>query len=614
MCGINGIVTTGVVSSVASIERMNDALAHRGPDDQGVVEGAHYAFGHQRLSILDLSKAGHQPMTNNDGNLIIVFNGEIYNYRELKSECKDYAFKTRCDTEVILAAYEKWGSSCLEHFNGMFSFAIYNIRSKHLFLARDRLGIKPLYYAIEEGRLVFSSEIRAILRSGLVKKKLNEKVLHEYLSYQTVHAPNTLIKNVSMLQPGQYMEVILENRLVVNYKCWWKLHVSPSDPSVDEAKARVKKLIYAAVERRMISDVPVGAFLSGGIDSSAVVAVMSELSEQPIDTFNVSFKEQQFDESEYARLVASRYSTNHHDVNLEASSLLDNLPDALSHVDHPSGDGINTWIVSKAVKDHGIRVALSGLGGDELFVGYPLFKSIRLLSRLKMFWELPQNIRKIVASGVGGVSSSVASMKLQSILSNQEFSHIKFHGEFRKVLLDTQIDGLLNAQPGEAEFTDIGDIDKGYNYSATSVAEISGYMQNVLLRDTDQMSMAHSLEVRVPFLDHTLVEYCLSLPDKIKHPDTPKSLMVNSLGGLVPDSVVNRKKMGFVLPWEQWLKNELAEYAESRLVSLGSRSYFNYPAISELWSRFKNNDSGVSFSRIWLLVSLSEWLEQNDIS
>jgi asparagine synthase (glutamine-hydrolysing) len=620
VCGINGIVNLGRTGNFGNqIRKMNAALAHRGPDDDGVFEQEGIALGHRRLSIIDLSSDGHQPM-NYANRFTIVYNGELYNFRELKKELSEITFKTNSDTEVILAAYAKWGENCLKHFNGMFAFAIYDQSNQELFIARDRLGIKPLYYSQINEQLIFSSEIRALLASGMIPKKMDLNSLEDYLLYQTVHAPATIIENVHLLMPGHFMKI---NNGSVNVKCWWKPEIKSSKSNSDYSAVckDIRKLLRDAVERRLVADVPFGAFLSGGIDSSVIVGLMSEVASSPVNTFSVTFDDSEFSESIYANQIAKKFKTIHHEIKLKPEDFLNELPNALDAMDHPSGDGPNTYVVSKATKIAGVTMALSGLGGDELFCGYDIFKRTAELEGKKWLNLIPRGIRSAVGDSIKKKNPGIAGEKKAAILSMDKINFASFYPVYRKVLLEDQIKKIRchkNEFPNAVSEI-VTEIEKKFsaeNYlmSRVSISEITTYMQNVLLRDTDQMSMAHALEVRVPFLDYKLVEYVLNLPDEMKFPISPKKLLVDAVSDLLPSEIVNRPKMGFTFPWKNWMKNELKIFCETRLQNLGKREPFDANGLQELWTKFLNDDPLVTWSRIWPLVVLSHWLDKNDIN
>jgi asparagine synthase (glutamine-hydrolysing) len=625
MCGINGIVNfKGTEKAKQLVQQMNACLSHRGPDNDGVFAVEGVVLGHRRLSIIDLSSAGNQPMFSADGRYALVYNGELYNYQALKFDLQRaesgagkaaYLFKTDSDTEVILAAYARWGKECLRLFNGMYAMAIWDEQEKELFIARDRMGIKPLYYSQAGDALIFSSEIRAVMESGLVKRKLDREALADYLRYQTVHAPSTIIQNVKMLLPGHYMTV--KGRDIAIKRYW--------SPKVKENKGltyqktceKVNELFHASVERRLIADVPFGAFLSGGIDSSAVVAAMSKVSSSRVETFSVTFDESEFSEAKYARLIAEKFMTDHHEIRLKPGDFLEELPRSLKAMDHPSGDGPNTYVVSKATKAAGITMALSGLGGDELFAGYDVFKRMAGLGAKKWLNLLPGFSKKTGGALLRTLKPGAASEKKNALLRLKKINFTSAYPLTRQVLLDDTLNKLLGSglAPNEVEkiISGLESIGPDHILSKVSIAEITTYMQNVLLRDADQMSMAHALEVRVPFLDHELVEFVLSVPDRFKYPSTPKKLLIDAMGDALPREIVDRPKMGFTLPFKTWMKKELHSFCEERMHALAGRDLFVKAEVIKLWEQFLKDDPRVSWSRIWYLVVLEDWLQKNDI-
>lgn len=627
MCGINGIYGLKDADvAKRKVEAMNTCMKHRGPDDEGVYTNEKIALGHRRLAIIDLSAAGHQPMQSFDGRYRIIYNGELYNFKELKFELQRivagsgqqaYFFQTNTDTEVIIAAYARWGADCVKRFNGMFAFAIWDDQTNELFVARDRLGIKPLYYLYTNGVFAFSSELRSLLAAGLIPKKLNENGLIDYLRYQTVHAPDTIIKGIKMLMPGHFLQIKNENPVIKKY---WSLTADISEASknksYEEVCKDVNQLLTKSVERRLIADVPFGAFLSGGIDSSAIVGLMSKVSAEKVKTFSITFDESEFSESKYAQLIAKKFNTDHHEIKLSPADFLKELPNALKAMDHPSGDGPNTYIVSKATRNGGITMALSGLGGDELFAGYDVFKRSLELNKKNWLNILPQFIRGIGGNLLLKAKPGVASEKIAELIRQKKINFNSFYPLSRQVLMDDQIRRIVNRQelvPNSVSeiISGLRDIDSGI--SKVSIAEISTYMQNVLLRDTDQMSMAHALEVRVPFIDYTLVEYVLGVSDKYKSTASPKKLLVDAMGSLLPPEIVHRPKMGFTFPWKNWMKNELRSFCEQKIISLSKRKMFNEQGVLKLWNSFLADDPRITWSRIWYLVVLENWLSENGI-
>jgi asparagine synthase (glutamine-hydrolysing) len=509
----------------------------------------------------------------------------------------------------------RWGIDCVKRFNGMFAFAIWDTIEQKLVIARDRMGIKPLYYQFKNNVLLFASEIRALIHSGLIDKKINLKSVAEYIQYTTVHAPNTMIQDVFMLMPGHILELQNGNLKIQQY---WNINdftKTKGDLSYKETCAKVNELLTASVERRLVADVPFGAFLSGGIDSSAIVGLMSKVSSEKVQTFNVSFDEGEFSEAKYAKQIAEKFNTQHHEIKFTPNDFLKQLPEALAAMDHPSGDGPNSYIVSKATKKAGITMALSGLGGDELFAGYDIFK--RYYELEKKGW-----LNIIPAKGLAGKllaakKKSVQGDKTAEILALDTINGFNAYPINRKLFNQKDYAGLLkenyNADNFIKNVIKKSETDKQHILSRVSLFEIQTYMQNILLRDADQMSMAVALEVRVPFLDYQLVEFALSVKDEYKYPHTQKKLLVDALGDLLPDNIVNRPKMGFVLPWKDWLKEDLKDFCEENIAQFSKRSFVNREAVLLIWNRFLSNDQKITWSRVWHLVVLNNWINTHQI-
>ena len=622
MCGINGIYQfSGLKVDTSVIQKMNQNMVHRGPDAEGVYQDEFILLGHRRLSIIDVSDISNQPFFSSDNRYVIVFNGEVYNFKTLKSLLTDYNFKTNSDTEVVLAAYLKWGKKCVNHFDGMFAFSIWDKKEQSLFIARDRMGIKPLYYVLDKDKIIFSSSVKSILNSGLVKRKIRKESLIDYFRFQTVHAPYTIIEEMYVLMSGQYMFFTEEKQ---ELKTYWNptTDFRQGENELEKVKSTVRELLSQAVEKRMMSDVPFGAFLSGGIDSSIIVGLMAKKHNKKIDTFSVVFKENEFSEAKYARQIAKQYQTNHHEIELSVEDFKQMIPTAMSFYDHPSGDGLNTYVVSKKTAESGIKMALSGLGGDELFGGYSIFNQIPDLQSKSWLSSFPNYARKYVGIFNHIAKGNVASSKIREILKQEYFDSEYIYQFYRQTLMDDQLKSLIKMDklPLNRSFEIAHEL-IGYNtngwalppLSRISVSEFSTYMQNVLLRDADQMSMASSLEVRVPFLDHHLVEYTLGIKDKFKKPITQKKLLVDSFKDVIPESIYNRPKMGFVLPYEKWMMGELKSFCIENLNEIKNIPYVNANGIDNLWGAFEKGNKRVSWSRIWHLVTLGNWIKENKI-
>lgn len=628
MCGINGFISQRFTEEekTSFVRKMNATLAHRGPDNDGVWGDQQLCFGQRRLSIIDLSADGNQPFFSNDKRYAIVYNGELYNYRELKLELQrsahgsgqaPYFFKTATDTEVVLAAFIRWGNKCLDFFNGMYAFAIYDTQTGKVLMARDRLGVKPLYYYYGDEGFMFSSEVRPILHSGIKTFSLNREVIAEYAMYQTVFAPNTVIKGIRMLMPGHLIEFENGTATITQYYSLNKISSSSTQLSYEQTCTKVNELLTHSVQQRLIADVPFGAFLSGGIDSSAVVGLMARVSNEKIRTFNISFDESEFSEAKYAQLIAKKFNTEHHEIKLTPDDFLKQLPEALAATDHPSGDGPNTYIVSKATKHAGITMALSGIGGDELFAGYDVFRRMAQLQKKAWLNAVPQLARKAGGFVIKTKNKSISGNKIEELLSQPKINFESAYPLNRSLFTQKELSALLkNPQP----FSQIQKITSNvpqvtdHLLSAVSVAEINTYLQNVLLRDTDQMSMAVALEVREPFLDYRLTEFVLGVKDEFKYPHTPKKLLTDSLGDLLPGEIVHRPKMGFTLPWLYWLKHELKSFCEKNIYEFAEYDFCDRAAVRGLWQRFLNNDKTVTWSRIWHLVVLNNWIKQNNVN
>ncbi len=623
MCGINGIYQFSGLKSIEKevISKMNQTMVHRGPDAGGIYHDEFVMLGHRRLSIIDISESSNQPFYCTDNRYVIVFNGEVYNFKTLKSQLIDYDFQTESDTEVVLAAYIKWGKKCVDHFDGMFAFSIWDKVEKSMFIARDRMGIKPLYYVLDQDKVIFSSSVKSILNSGLIKRKLRKESVVDYFRFQTVHAPYTIVEEVYSLMPAQYLYFTEEKQELETYWSPSKTFIYP-DNDLTVVQDKVGNLLSTSVEKRMMSDVSFGAFLSGGIDSSIIVGLMAKKHNQKIDTFSVVFKENEFSEGEYANQIAKQYVTNHHEIELSIEEFKDMIPTAMKFYDHPSGDGLNSYVVSKKTAEAGVKMALSGLGGDELFAGYPVFNQIPHLQAKKWLASFPNYARKYPGILNHIIKGTVESSKIKEILKQEYFDSEYLYQFSRQTLMDDQVSNLIDIPelPLNRVFEMTHDL-IGYNtdgwalptLSRLSVAEFSTYMQNTLLRDVDQMSMANSLEVRVPFLDHHLVEYTLGIKDKFKRPTSPKKLLVDSFKDIIPESIYNRPKMGFVLPYEKWMKGELKLFCEENLNEIKNIPYINIKGVDKLWKAFEKGDKRVGWSRVWHLVILGHWIKENNI-
>ncbi|MFQ5649579.1 MAG: asparagine synthase (glutamine-hydrolyzing) [bacterium] len=625
MCGIAGIINLDETPvDIRMLRDMTNIIKHRGPDDEGFYIKGRAGLGHRRLSIIDLSQAGHQPMCNEDETVWITFNGEIYNYKSVSEglKARGHLFRSNCDTETIVHAYEAYGEKCVDHLRGMFSFAIWDERQNRFFAAVDRLRIKPFYYTLVGDTFLFASEIKALIASGLVEKKLNYEAIHHYLSLQAIPVPMTIYENVYTLPGGHTLE-IADGQVKVS--CYWDIPHQPHAMEDEEtAKKKVRDLVWESVEMRMMSDVPLGAFLSGGIDSSAIVAVMSQVSSQPVQTFSIGYDVggASYDDTYYANLVSKRFGTDHKCITVTAADVLSRLPGFLTYLDQPSSDAINSYFVSElAARD--VTVVLCGQGGDELFAGYNSFALVDKFMRRDAKWErLPPFVRSTIAGSVQRLPQRVRSLdtlqKFNRFLGDygsfvNKYARIRmelYEEEKRRVYTE-DFASRLNGANTFAIYEDYcGKVPAEVEpINKVSYLDLKTHLGDILMRDVDAMSMTFALETRVPLIDHKLVEYASGIPAhlKLKH-GTTKYIFVESVRGLLPTEVVERKKLGFNFPFAIWLRKELyplVEFVLSREV-VEARGMFRYDEIDRLKRTFLTSD--ITYRRIWGFVLLELWL------
>jgi asparagine synthase (glutamine-hydrolysing) len=584
------------------------ALVHRGPDDMGtfdgVAAGRRCSLGHVRLSILDLSPLGHQPMHCERGRYVIVFNGEVFNFADIRREleAEGAVFRSNSDTEVILEGYARRGPAILQRMRGMFALAIFDRETGALFLARDRMGIKPLYVAIDPAGIAFASEVRALLASGCVERRLSRPGLASYLRWGSVADPQTLVRGVQSLPAGSYLVADERGPRVTNY---WRPDTRTRARGRDEALEVIKPVLREAVELRLVSDVPVGVFLSGGVDSSVVTAIAARASREPLHTFNVGFHETGYDESPFAAEIARAYGCVHHAIALRADAARDRMAEALGAQDQPSSDGINTFFVSEAVRRSGIKVALSGLGGDELFAGYEKFRYFGLVRRLA--GRGPRGVRLSSSSLPSALQNRLA--RIEGLLGGRCGAEGGY-AALRSMFNENQVTALLGRS--EPEPSDEGLFeDRRFPTQADedvtimTTLELQHYMKDTLLRDADVMSMAHALEVRVPLIDHVLVETVLPIAGALKIRDREgrnKGLLVDASPPL-PKPTSHRPKMGFALPFDVWFRGPLRGWVEGSLFDPGSP--LDPTGVRALWEQYLAG--GANAWRVFCLVSVIEW-------
>ncbi|HEX7329893.1 MAG TPA: asparagine synthase (glutamine-hydrolyzing) [Pyrinomonadaceae bacterium] len=600
MCSIAGVFGAEQISA-DPVVRMNRAQRHRGPDDEGVAELGKVVLGNTRLAIIDTSAAGHQPMHDPETGNWITYNGETYNFKELRNEIGG-EWISNTDTEVVLRGYGKWGVDVFQKLRGMFAMALWDNQKQQLLLARDPLGIKPLYFSYTTDQFVFASELRALLASGLVPRRIDHAAVASYLACGSVTAPLTIVEGIKQLLPGHYLQVSANDRRDVEFAVPRREAVAVNRK---DAVARLRAELEESVRLHLVSDVPLGIFLSGGMDSSALVALTSRY--QTPQTFSVVFDEPAFNEAPFSRAVAERFRTEHHEIRLTENQLIEMLPEAIAALDQPTMDGINTFVVSKAVKNAGITVALSGLGGDELFAGYPSFRrAVRLASAMS---QVSKRILS-AASGIGRivVNGSIKRQKFWQ-LANSEGTAEDVYRISRQLFSPEDVERITRyvyeEGKGHHQDTDI--------VNAISQLELSGYMTNTLLRDTDAMSMAHSLEVRVPFVDMKVVDYVLSVPGVWKlREGSAKPLLADAIGDLLPRDFMARPKMGFTLPFEKWLQQNLRHEVSSVLEEVGPAFYTG--AVRRIWHTFLRRPDAIGWSRPWSLYVLAKWCEINGVT
>jgi asparagine synthase (glutamine-hydrolysing) len=586
MCGIAGIV---VPDGLGADERacllpMRDVITHRGPDDAGLYVDGHAGLVHRRLSIVDLA-AGHQPLASEDGRAWIVFNGEIYNHADLRPvlEAAGHRYKTRSDTETIVHGYEQWGDACVERFRGMFAFAVWDAARQRLLLARDRLGIKPLYWALAKGRLLFGSEIKSILASGLVAAEPNEGAVPELLSTRYLSGTETLFKGIHRLLPGH---LLVFERGTVTTKMWWDVPVGKDNAAVQglsdrEAVEQFGAKLEDAVRSRLMADVPLGMFLSGGLDSSAIAALMAGMIDRPIRTFSVAFKERAFSELDYARQVSRAINADAHEIVIDDRDFFGALPSLLWHEDEPIAhpSSVPLYFVSRLASEH-VKVVLTGEGSDELLAGYAKYPRTLVNWRAGALWSAaPDAVRQFVSNAVvPRLPERAARYARRSFLALPRTPEAMFFDNFAGIGLGRQaslMSARINATAGSAYVASRAYFDAPNGHSTMLdrllYADLKTYLVELLMKQ-DQMSMAASIESRVPFLDHHLVEFAAALPPRMKLRGlTTKWILRQAVGRLLPREILTRRKMGFPVPFGMWMRGPWADTARDVLLDRRTR-------------------------------------------
>ncbi len=628
MCGINGIAFSNQAGRHVDptvLKRMRDVITHRGPDDEGIFIDEKIGLGHRRLSIVDVA-AGHQPMTNEDGSLHITYNGEIYNHADYRETliARGHAYRTHCDTETILHLYADYGSNCVDYLRGMFAFAIWDRKKRELFIARDRLGVKPLYYVLtQDGSLYFASEIKALLEARAVRPELNFSAFSDYLANHATSGEDTLFVDVKRLLPGHALtwrdgEIKIKKYWDVSFK------KSAQDGHPDQDYiTEWSELFRKSVELRLMADVPLGMFLSGGIDSSAIAAVMSTLVDEPIKTFSVAFAEREANELEYARIVARAFKTDHHEVVISPEQFFSALPELIWHEDEPLAhpSSVALYFVSRLASEH-VKVVLTGEGSDELMAGYARYRKTILNLALGERYHrmIPTGVRDLVRKQLAGMTGSKLRLKLGRTFLNlsPDIESIYFDNfavfsrtDQAQLLTDETVHRIGGIDPYAGVRELLKHTDAQSPLDRLLYADIKTYLHELLMKQ-DQMSMAASVESRVPFLDHKLVEFTSSLPERLKlHRWTTKYVLRQSMKGILPSTIIQRPKMGFPVPIGSWFRGAYASVLDQYLLSSRAteRRIFNTDFVRALVEQHQRREANHS-ERLWSLVNLEMWLRR----
>jgi asparagine synthase (glutamine-hydrolysing) len=616
MCGIAGYVSerVGVAVREAAVERMQRAMVHRGPDDAGQLSRGPATVGMRRLAIFDPAH-GAQPMRTRDGRFTLVFNGAIYNFRALRREleARGHAFETDCDTEVLLAAWAEWRDAALARLRGMFAFAVWDEHDRTLALARDAFGIKPLYVRSFEGELLFASELNALIASRRFSPEVDPAAIDAYLAYLAVPAPGTIYRGIVSLRPGEWARW-REGQLDIAQ--WWRFPTpSPAlaTPDAADFHAELRLRLQDTVAAHRLADVPVGAFLSGGLDSAVIVGLMR--GSGPLKTFAVGFDEADHSEADAAAETARHYGTQHHTTILTGKAVADELDRFVDALDQPTGDALNTYVVARAAKAGGVTVALSGLGGDEVFGGYSSFRTTPRLHRALRWWQgTPRPLQNAIHAALS--RGATRQRKLADLLLHARSMHdVAAHqrrvlsDDVRRQLLETPVNS-----PPHPELARLpAELDGAAPETLVSAWELRTYMADVLLRDSDVMSMRHSLELRVPFVDRPLIEWLWSQPAHFRFTTrAPKSALAHALSDVLPSNVLRRAKRGFTLPFEHWMHRELKPFLDDTFstASVERSGWLRPAAVQAMWHRYLQGSDNHEWSRVWSVAVLIAFLNR----
>lgn len=623
MCGIAGFTRfSNDWGDVDKLKQMGMAIAHRGPDACGEYLDDSVGLCHRRLSIVDLSEAGRQPMTYDNGNLVITFNGEIYNFPELRQTLVDagHQFKSQTDTEVILALYHLEGVALLEKINGMFAFAIWDKAEQRLFIARDRIGKKPLYYYRQDNDLAFASELKSLLQISDIPRQIRLDAVHDFFAYQYVPDPKTIYQDIYKLEPGHYLTVDADGFEMHKY---WDLTIKPSvKKSESEWESGLLDLIQVCTARRMISDVPLGAFLSGGVDSSAVVALMASAIDDPVTTCSIGFDEKKFNETEFAQIVADRYRTDHHQFDVH-ENVNENLVEIVSYFDEPFADPslVPTYFVSKLARQR-VTVALAGDGGDEIFAGYEKYSIDHIENQVRQLFPrwVRHHVFPFLAKLIGGINLRLfqrATSLLESLSHEAAMAFFISNSQISDNLWQKLVRPEINEQLGDYHPSKMtvdfyNGIDAPDHLARILYTDLKTYLPGGILVKVDRMSMANSLEVRAPILDKEMVEFASTIPSHFKFREGEKKyLLKKAFRKLLPEEILYRKKMGFSVPLASWLRQDLKSLTEERLLrrSGGLSEIFNLEAIRDLWQEHQNGDRDHS-TVLWSMLIYQLWWDR----
>lgn len=622
MCGICGFVSKRDIS-LMQLHSMNDTMYHRGPDDSGeeiyeaLGDGYSVGFAHRRLSILDLTSFGHQPMHSINGRVSIVYNGEIYNFKELKQKLNDYPFQSNCDTEVILAAYMKWGIRCVEHFNGMFAIAIFDRETNEVYLIRDRIGKKPLYYWLDGENLVFASELKAIIKCPGFSKNIRSDVVSRYLCNGYINAPESIFKDVYKLQAGAILKFY--NGICETWKYWdineiYAKQIKNLVSDYETAKLELKALLKSSVARRMISDVPLGTFLSGGYDSSLITAMAQEVSDKPVKTYCIGFEESEFNEANFAKEIAAYLGTNHTELYINLKQMIDLVDDIPYYYDEPFADSsqIPTMLVSALAKEH-VTVVLSGDGGDEFFCGYNLYERVYQAQKLEIVSNALYKLFNMPYISKLNIINKLPN-SVQMILNNRS-------GDTKtQFFVDNYIGLAYKMVQCDYSIPCKYEIEQIYNEKDWQIRrmllDMDTYLSGDILCKVDRASMKYSLEARCPILDRDVMEYSFRIPHKYKYRNGGgKYILKDILYDYIPRELLDRPKKGFSVPLERWLrgplKESLLDFSEFNF--LKNQGIFRAEYVSALVQNYvRNGDKGVGAGKrystiIWSFFVFQQW-------